>query len=263
MIVNCIKLHIKRLFIAFLALMPLSACAADKGPFKEYKLQVVEQLPHSRSAYTQGLFFHNNELYESSGQYGTSYFAKIDPKTSKELRRLNFDSRYFLEGACVLNNYLYILTWRENKCFVYDINTFKYLGELYNMREGWGLTTDGTHLILTDGSSSVFFMDPMTFELKKSLKVTLNGKSVNYLNELEYIDGKIWANVYCQDYIVIINPDNGVVEGRVDCKGLLPNNLRNSSTDVLNGIAYNPKTKQLLLTGKLWPKMFSVKLVEK
>ncbi len=244
-------------------LFHLSSCAQQKQSVKEYKLQIIEQLPHSRSAYTQGLFFHNNQLYESSGQYGVSYFAKIDSHNSNILKRLNFDSKYFLEGACVLNNYLYILTWKENKCFVYDINTFQFLGELYNLREGWGLTSDGSNLILSDGSSSLFFMDPMTFELKNSLKVTLNGKPVIFLNELEYIEGKIWANVYCEDYIVIINPKTGVVEGKIDCRGLLPSNLKNSSTDVLNGIAYNSVTKQILLTGKLWPKMYSVKLVEK
>ena len=250
------------LFVLSLCL-PVVSCAQQKSSVKEYKLQIVEQFPHSRGAYTQGLFFHNNELYESSGQYGTSYFAKIDSKTSKEIKRLNFDSKYFLEGACVLGNYLYILTWKENKCFVYDINTFKFLGELYNIREGWGLTTDGENLILSDGSYSLYFLDPMTFALRKTVKVTIGGRPANLLNELEYIDGKVWANVYCQDYILIINPQSGVVEGKIDCKGLLPNSLRNSSTDVLNGIAYNPASKQLLLTGKLWPKMYSVKLVEK
>jgi glutamine cyclotransferase len=250
------------LFVLSLCL-PVVSCAQQKSSVKEYKLQIVEQFPHSRGAYTQGLFFHNNELYESSGQYGTSYFAKIDSKTFKEIKRLNFDSKYFLEGACVLGNYLYILTWKENKCFVYDINTFKFLGELYNIREGWGLTTDGENLILSDGSYSLYFLDPMTFALRKTVKVTIGGRPANLLNELEYINGEIWANVYGSDIILIIDPATGIVKGVVDCKNLLPRTLVTSTTDVLNGIAYNPATKSLYLTGKNWPKIYKVEIVKR
>ena len=230
---------------------------------KEYKLQVVEALPHDSRSYTQGLFFHNGELYESCGQYGSSSFRKVDLRTGKDLRRLNFDSRYFVEGSCTLGDFLYILTWQEHKCFVYDINTFKYLGELYNPREGWGLTTNGKDLILSDGTPFIYFLDPQTFAVRSSKKVTMAGQPLTFLNELEYINGQIWANVYTKDYIVIIDPANGKVTGRIDCKGLLPNSLRKVTTDVLNGIAYNPVTGDIFLTGKYWPMMYKVKLVEK
>lgn len=248
------------LLLITICLLPIF-CNAQK--VKQYKLQVVETLPHDRAAYTQGLFFHNGELYESCGQYGESSFRKVDLKTGKDLRRLNFDRKYFVEGSCVLGNYLYILTWREHKCFVYDINTFKYLGELYNPREGWGLTTNGKDLILTDGTANIYFIDPQTFQVRSSKQVKINGKPLTFLNELELINGDLWANVYTQDYIAIIDPATGNVKGIVDCTGLLPNQLRTSATDVLNGIAVNPATGDIYLTGKYWPRMYKVRLVEK
>ena len=250
-----------RLYILCLLLVLPIIAGAQK--VKEYKLQVVETLPHDTRSYTQGLFFHNGELYESCGQYGSSSFRKVELRTGKDLRRLNFDSRYFVEGSCTLGDFLYILTWQEHKCFVYDINTFKYLGELYNPREGWGLTTNGKDLILSDGTPHIYFLDPQTFAVRSSRKVTMAGKPLTFLNELEYINGHIWANVYTHDYIVIIDPATGNVTGRIDCKGLLPNSLRKPTTDVLNGIACNPATGEIYLTGKYWPKMYKVKLVEK
>ena len=250
-----------RFFIVFcFAVLPFVAGAQK---VKEYKLQVVETLPHDSRSYTQGLFFHNGELYESCGQYGSSSFRKVELRTGKDLRRLNFDSRYFVEGSCAIGDFLYILTWQEHKCFVYDINTFKYLGELYNPREGWGLTTNGKDLILSDGTPYIYFLDPQTFAVRSYKKVTMNGQPLTFLNELEYINGEIWANVYIQDYIVIIDPLSGKVTGKIDCKGLLPKSLRSATTDVLNGIACNPATGEIYLTGKYWPKMYKVKLVEK
>lgn len=228
-----------------------------------YTLKVIKSYPHDRSAYTQGLFFHNNTLYESCGQYGSSSFRKNDLETGRILKKFDFERRYFAEGACVLNGNLYVLTWQENKCFVYDIETFKYLGELWNPTEGWGLTTDGKQLIMTDGSAVLYFLDPLTFSVVNKVAVTLNGKPVQYLNELEYINGEIWANVYGDDSIVIINPQTGNVRGVVDCRNLLPRSLRTVNTDVLNGIAYNEATKSLYLTGKNWPKLYKVELVKK
>lgn len=227
-----------------------------------YTFKVLKSYPHDRAAYTQGLFFHDNVLYESCGQYGSSSFRKNDLETGRVLQKIDFDRNYFAEGACVLNGNLYVLTWQENKCFVYDIKTFKYLGELWNPTEGWGLTTDGTSLIMTDGSAVLYFLDPMTFTVQKKVAVTINGKPVQYLNELEYINGEVWANVYGDDSIVIINPQTGKVRGVVDCRNLLPRSLRNANTDVLNGIACNPLDKSLYLTGKNWPKLYKIELVK-
>lgn len=259
------KIFLVRVFIVMGAVLLLSGainCLYPQQP-DIYTLKVLQSFPHDRSAYTQGLFFHNGVLYESCGQYGSSSFRKTDLATGRALQKIDIDKKYFAEGACVLNGNLYILTWQENKCFVYDINTLKYLGELWNPTEGWGLTTDGKQLIMTDGSAVLYFLDPMTFNVNKKVAVTLKGKPLQYLNELEYINGEIWANIYGDDSIVIINPETGKVRGVVDCRNLLPRSLVTSSTDVLNGIAYNPDTKSLYLTGKNWPKLFKVELVKK
>ena len=157
---------------------------------------------------------------------------------------------------------LYILTWESRVAFIYDANTLEYKSTWKYPREGWGITTDGKHLIASDGSSTLFYMDDR-YSLKKRLSVKRDGKPVKWLNELEYINGKIWANVYMTDEIVIINPEDGNVEGVIDCIGLLPAELRTPQTDVLNGIALNPSDGKIYLTGKNWPKLYEVKLVEK
>ena len=157
---------------------------------------------------------------------------------------------------------LYILTWESKVAFIYDAETLKYKSSWSYPRQGWGLTTDGDQLIASDGSATLFFMDE-NFGLKRRQLVILNGQPVRYLNELEYINGKIWANVYTYDEILIINPKNGVVEGVVDCRGLLPKKLHTVTTDVLNGIAYDPDNEKIYLTGKNWPKLYEIKLVEK
>ena len=137
------------------------------------------------------------------------------------------------------------------------------MGELYNPREGWGLTSNGKDLILSDGTESIYFLDPQTFAVRRSVKVKYNGKPINMINELEYINGEIWANVYTTDYILTIDPATGNVKGKIDCKGLLPNSLRTVTTDVLNGIAQNQATGEIYLTGKYWPKMYKVEVVAK
>lgn len=237
-----------------------SSCAQEPA---RYGIKVTDSYTHDRSAYTQGLFFYRDTLYESCGQYGESSFRKVNLADGRVLRRLNFDSEYFVEGSVVLDGRLYVLTWQEHKCFVYDASSWKYLGELYNFTEGWGLTTDGESLIMSDGSSMLYFLDPMTFLVRKKTEVKLGDKSVRFLNELEYIDGRVWANVYGSDQIVIINPDNGRVEGVVDCRNLLSRSLRTQTTDVLNGIACNPSDGSIYLTGKFWPRLYRIELVKK
>lgn len=227
---------------------------------KNYRVKVLEVLPHDVNSYTQGLFFFNQQLYESAGQRGESKFGKVDLKKGITPKSISFPKEYFAEGSTVLGDKLYILTWKNWVVFVYDINTLKPLNTLFNPKEGWGLTTDGKQLIMSDGSSSIFFIDPSNFQEKSRIEVKLNGKSVSQLNELEYIDGDIWANVYMTDNILIINPKNGVVKGKIDCANLLPANLRTEKTDVLNGIAYNPVTKQIFITGKYWPRMYRIQL---
>ena len=243
--------------------MPLSACTAKGQNVKTYGYKVEEAIPHDVASYTQGLFFHEGTLYESAGQYGESSFRKVDLKSGRVLERTPFDRRYFAEGSCVLDGRLYVLTWRENECFVYDIRSMQRLGTCRYLGEGWGLTTDGKSLIMSDGTSTLTFRNPENFAVERSLTVTLRDKKVAYLNELEYIKGEIWANVYGSDLIVRIDPATGVVRSVVNCSGLLPASQRSARTDVLNGIAYNPATGDIWLTGKYWPKMYRIKLIEK
>lgn len=228
---------------------------------RQYKAQVVAEYPHDRTSYTQGLFFYDGQMYESTGLNGKSTFRKVDIRTGKALFRLNFDRRYFLEGSVEKDGNIYMLTWQNNVAFVYDAKTLKYKKSYSYPREGWGLTTDGKSLIASDGSANLYFLDD-DFRTARKMTVRLNGRPVNDLNELEYIDGKIWANVYLTDLIVIVNPADGNVEATVDCSGLLPSRLRYDDTDVLNGIAYNPQNGKIYLTGKNWCRLYEIKLAE-
>ena len=249
-------------YLLIIGLVLLSLCSCADGKVRQYRLQVVKEYPHDTQSYTQGLFFDGGTFYESTGQYGESTFRTVDLATGKALRKLDFGRKYFVEGSVILGDVLYILTWTNKVAFVYDAKTLAYKQTFTYPREGWGLTTDGKQLIASDGSQNLYFMDRQ-FKLQKTLPVTLNGRAVNLLNELEYIDGKIWANVYTSDLIVIIDPKTGAVEATVDCTGLLPRQLRDSRTDVLNGIARDPASGKVYRTGKYWPWLYEVKRVEK
>lgn len=229
---------------------------------REYGLEVVAEYPHDVTSYTQGLFFYEGELYESTGQYGNSTLRKVDLKTGKAIERHDFDDEYFVEGSVVFGDELYVLTWQERTVFVYDAQTLERKATRHYPREGWGLTTDGNELIASDGTAFLYFMDK-DLNVKRRVQVKAGHRAVQWLNELEYIGGKIWANVYTADEIAIINPSSGYVEAVIDCRGLLPEELHTYDTDVLNGIAYNPKTGRLYLTGKNWPILYEVNVVEK
>ena len=227
----------------FLILACLLAAAVSCGTTKvrEYKVKVVREYPHDVTSYTQGLFFHGDSLYESTGQWGESTFRTVDLETGEALTRMDFGRKYFIEGSIFFGDNLYLLTWTNNVVFLYDAATRKYKATLAYPREGWGLTTDGKQLIASDGSSFLYFMDG-DLNVQRRLRVTLDGKSVRELNELEFIDGK--------------------VEATVDCRGLLPYRERTAETDVLNGIAVD-KQGRIFLTGKYWPKMYEIELVKK
>lgn len=242
--------------ICVCVLCSILSCSAK---VERYKIEVVKAYPHDTGSYTQGLFWHDGSLYESTGLNGKSTFRKVDLQSGKALTKLPFNRKYFVEGSVILGDKLYILTWTNKVIFIYDANTLEYLSTYSYPREGWGLTTDGKSLISSDGSSRIYFLTP-ELKFERSINVTLNGRAVRYLNELEWIDGRIWANVYTTDTIVIINPDTGIVEAMVDCEGLLPERLRTSDTDVLNGIAVDSEGR-IFLTGKNWPELYEVKLV--
>ena len=241
--------------------LSLLASSCVNAKVRQYKAQVVAEYPHDRTSYTQGLFFYDGQMYESTGLNGKSTFRKVDIRTGKALFRLNFDRRYFLEGSVEKDGNIYMLTWQNNVAFVYDAKTLKYKKSYSYPREGWGLATDGKSLIASDGSANLYFLDD-DFRTARKVTVRLNGRPVNDLNELEYIDGKIWANVYLTDLIVIVNPADGNVEATVDCSCLLPSRLRYDDTDVLNGIAYNPQNGKIYLTGKNWCRLYEIKLAE-
>ena len=228
---------------------------------REYRPEVIAEYPHDTGSYTQGLFFQDGRLFESTGQFGSSTFREVELATGKPLKNLNFSDQYFVEGSVMFEGNLYILTWTNRKAFVYDAETLEYKSTWSYPREGWGITTDGKYLIASDGSANLYFMDG-NFVQQKKVTVKLDGRPIRFLNELEYIDGKIWANVYMSDTIVIINPKDGRVEGVIDCTGLLPRSLYTPSTDVLNGIAYDKKSDKIYLTGKNWPKLYEVRISE-
>ena len=244
-------------------LLPLALallCAGCSARVKQYKVEVVKEYPHDTGAYTQGLFFDGGRFYESTGQFGESGFREVELATGKVLSKMNFQQKYFGEGSVMLGGNLYILTWLNKVAFVYDAKTLEYKQTYSYPREGWGLTTDGKSLIASDGSARLYFLSP-EFKQERYVDVKMDGRPVRKLNELEYIDGKVWANVYMTDLIVIINPADGTVEASIDCTGLLPRNLREPRTDVLNGIAQDPATGKIYLTGKYWPRLYEVRLV--
>ncbi len=237
----------------------LNSCSGSE--VKKYKLEVVAEYPHDTQSYTQGLFFNDGQLYESTGLNGKSTFRVVDLQSGKPLKRFDFDKKYFVEGSVMFDGNLYILTWENRVVFIYDAETLEYKSTHRYARQGWGITTDGKQLIASDGTANLCFMDS-NLKLDSKVLVKIGDKPVRWLNELEYIDGRIWANVYTSDEIVIINPRTGKVEGVIDCSGLLPRNLRTDTTDVLNGIAYNPEDGKIYLTGKNWPRLYEVRLVE-
>lgn len=251
----------RAIYCLVVIVLSLFASSCVNAKVRQYKAQVVAEYPHDRTSYTQGLFFYDGQMYESTGLNGKSTFRKVDIRTGKALNRLNFDRRYFLEGSVEKDGNVYMLTWQNNVAFVYDAKTLKYKKSYSYPREGWGLATDGKSLIASDGSANLYFLDD-DFRTARKVTVRLNGRPVNDLNELEYIDGKIWANVYLTDLIVIVNPADGNVEATVDCSGLLPSRLRYDDTDVLNGIAYNPQNGKIYLTGKNWCRLYEIKLAE-
>ncbi len=233
------------------------SCA--EGQIKHYSLEVVREYPHDRAAYTQGLFIHEGQLYESTGLRGKSMFRVVDLESGEASQTLYFDDKYFIEGSVIFNDNLYILTWETRVAFIYDAKTLDFKRTITYPRQGWGLTHDGKQLIASDGSSYLYFLDE-NLKLKSKVQVKREGRIQTQLNELEYIDGKIWANVYLKDEILIIDPKSGLVEGIIDCKGLLKRELRRRDTDVLNGIAYDASTGKIYITGKNWPLLYEIKI---
>lgn len=232
------------------------------GQLPMYGYQIQRVYPHDPDAFTQGLQFIDGALYEGTGLNGRSSIRKVALDTGTVLQKRDVAERYFGEGITVWKSELFELTWQAGVAFVYDKTTFEPRRTITYTGEGWGLTHDGTHLIMSDGSSELRVLDPATFAERRRIKVTAVGAPLKNLNELEYVKGEIFANIWQTDYIARIAPGTGKVTGYIDLRGLLTAAER-ARTDVLNGIAYDAAHDRLFITGKLWPKLFEIKVVKK
>jgi glutamine cyclotransferase len=224
---------------------------------------ILAVYPHDTSSYTQGLIWQNNSLYEGTGIEGQSKLMKVDLKDGKIEKSVSLSPDIFGEGITLFNDKIYQLTWQNHKVYVYDAKSFKKSKELSWEHEGWGLTNDGTNLIVSTGDSNLYYVDPETFKVRKIVGVTDNNGPVGNLNELEYIDGFVYANIYLTDFIIKIDPSNGHVIGKMDLSGLLEKSgkqVDKKEGSVLNGIAYDSTKKSMYITGKKWPLMFEMKV---
>jgi glutamine cyclotransferase len=230
---------------------------------ESFNYQVKNTFVHDPDAYTQGLIFEDGFLYESTGQKGTSSLRKVGVSTGKVLKQIDLDDQYFGEGIAILGNEIFMLTYTSLKGFVYDKTTFEQLRTFeFNsfQSEGWGLTAIGDSLVMSDGSENLYFLDPTTMVETSRIQVYDEFKPIKQLNELEYINGKIYANIYHSDEIVIIDPRTGQVTGKLDLTGIFNTNNYSRRLDVLNGIAFNPTNGRLYVTGKWWPKLFEIEI---
>lgn len=227
-----------------------------------YSYRVVNCFPHDPEAFTQGLIYHAGYFYEGTGLYGHSSLRKVNPQDGTVLQRIDLPAEYFGEGLAIHNGRLVQITWREHQGFVYDLNSFILLDTFTYPTEGWGLTSDGKYLIMSDGSPTLTFLDPETYTPVKRIRVTSANRPVANLNELEFINGLIYANVWQTDWIAMIDPDSGRVAGWLDLTGLLDSQYKQmKKVDVLNGIAYDPDGDRLFVTGKFWPFVFEIEVV--
>ena len=224
------------------------------------KYKLIHTYPHDTRAFTQGLTWEDGYLYEGTGQYGRSSIRKIDLKEQKTVLSLSLADNIFGEGICIYRDKLIQLSWRSSKGFVYNKSNFRLIKEFNYFTEGWGITTDGQHLIMSDGTHMLYYLDPEYFTQVKQLPVYDNRGKVDLVNELEYVNGSIYANVYQQNHIIEIDPETGKVLARVDLSALVPDNLKYNKDKVLNGIAYHRENNTLMVTGKMWPRLFEISL---
>ena len=254
------------LLLAFFIVTNFSQTSSKKSNIarttKNYSYKVVNSYNHDPSAFTQGLIFRNGFLYESTGLYGKSTLRKVDLTTGKVLKKIKLSKNYFGEGITEFDNKIYQLTWKSRIGFIYDPEDFEIIGEFSYPTDGWGLTNNGKHLILSNGSPTLFFLDPKTFKIAKKIRVIDNNDPVYNLNELEFFNNKIYANIWRSNKIISIDPNTGNVLEWIDLSGLLKYSLHNGKADVLNGIAYDKTGNKIFVTGKFWPRLFQIELVK-
>ncbi len=235
----------------------------DKAP-QIFKYKILNEFPHDITSYTQGLEFHNGFLYESTGQYKKSKLRKIDYKTGEVIKNIDLANEYFGEGLTIYNNKIYQLTWKKGKGFIYDANTLQQLNSFKygDSKEGWGLCHIDNKVYKSDGTERIWLLNPETLVEEDYIQVCTNKGKISQINEMEWIDGKIYANRYQKNGVAIINPENGGVIGVIDFSPLKKLVTQHKELDVLNGIAYNPDTKTIFVTGKHWDKLFEIEITE-
>jgi len=231
------------------------------APAAKYGYQIVNIWPHDSNAFTQGLILSDGKLLESTGQEGFSSLRRVDLETGKVLKKVDVPVPYFAEGIALLNGKIYQLTWQHHVGFIYDAQSFERVGQFNYTEEGWGLATDGTSLILSDGSNRLRFLDPSDFHVTRTIAVRDGQTPIKELNELEFVQGEIYANVWHDNRIATIDPQSGRVTAWIDLNGLMPEGELPDPEAVLNGIAYDQANNRLYVTGKLWPKLFEIKVV--
>jgi glutamine cyclotransferase len=243
---------------------------AKPGPVPVYGYEVVKSYPHDPEAFTQGLLFHNGFLYESTGEYGRSSIRKVDIETGKVLQKVDLPKDNFGEGLTLFNGQLYSLTWKEQICRVYSVDDLKLVREFSYTGEGWGITNDGTNLYMTDSTHVIRVLNPETFRSSKMIAVMReDGRPMMSLNELEWVKGELWANIWHSEkpesvgkpnYIARIDPANGKIVGWIDLDGISPDDTRRDGENVLNGIAYDSASDRLFVTGKKWKKLYEIRI---
>jgi glutaminyl-peptide cyclotransferase len=225
---------------------------------KRFHYKVVNTFPHDKKAFTQGLIYDNGILYESTGQETESSLREVDLATGKVLRQLNLESSLFGEGITIWRDRIFHITWKSKVGFVYDRSTFRLINKIYYQTEGWGLTTIDDKLVMSDGTNVLGFYDPESFTVISRIEVFDNEKKIDSLNELEFINGEIWANIWMSDLIARIDPGSGKVIAYIDLQGLLPDSEKTGDSSVLNGIAWDKKGKRIFVTGKNWPRLYEI-----
>ena len=248
--------------LAFFALATLGCVPVGQPSVPVWRAKIVATFPHDPGAYTQGLVIQNGQMYEGTGRNGASSLRHVDRTTGAILKSTPLDEKYFGEGITILNGTIYQLTWRNNICFTYDLESLQYKEHFKYPYEGWGVTNDGKLLIVSDGSSDIRFVDPSTFKEVRKISVKQGTERIKNLNELEFINGEIWANVWYDDRVARISPESGQILGWVDLSNLFPKNQRKDKDQVLNGIAQDPDSKKIYATGKNWPKLFEIEIVK-
>ncbi len=247
--------------LLLLLLLLASSLSLAQEQVPRYGYAVVNTYPHNIEAFTQGLVYHDGYLFEGTGKNGRSSLSKINLEDGTVVMSKDLSQRYFGEGIEIVDDKIYQLTWQSHLVFVYDKTTFESVASHYNATQGWGLAYDGEHLILSDGSATLQFMDPETFAPQRKVEVKLADNAIYQLNELEYIDGEVWANVWQTDYILRIDPATGAVNSIIDLSGLSDLTQLGSSEAVLNGIAWDAEGERLFVTGKHWAHLFEIELV--